>query len=221
MVDSIVHFNIKLVFILLLIFTGTAHASMIDANNPLHNGQATISNIEKSEHSEPKVVHGSSIIENESKQHDLIQTVQIQELKYDNLVSAHKMLQSDYFDLMKKFKILSSDLTTINNQIKESKETKTLEDESMRFEVWIGLLLACVTLIVTGFGVFIALSAFYGYSNIKQAAINGAVMKSESLIENAIQEGHFNVLIYSAVERAVYRDILSEEDFPEDIEDNA
>lgn len=139
-----------------------------------------------------------------------------EELKYGNLVSAQEELLAENITLKEDLITLSNELITIKNQINESKE-----NEGIEFEVWVGLLLACVTLIVTGLGVVIALSAFFGYSNIKHTATDAAVKKSESLVEQAIQTGHFNKLIYSAVERAVYRDILSENDFPEDEEVSA
>ncbi|MEZ8059908.1 hypothetical protein [Vibrio splendidus] len=106
---------------------------------------------------------------------------------------------------------LTRDLDTLKEQLQSNKE-------GMGFEVWLGLTLASVTLIVTGLGVIIAILAFFGYSNIKEAATAAAVKKSELLVLNAIKDGQFNRVIYSAVERAVYRDILSENDFPEEEE---
>ncbi|MEF1284875.1 hypothetical protein QTN94_13080 [Vibrio sp. M250220] len=109
-------------------------------------------------------------------------------------------------------------IKSLTRDIEILKEKLQSDKKEIGFEVWLGLTLASVTLIVTGLGVVIALLAFFGYSNIKREATKAAVKKSELLVLKAIKEDQFNEVIYSAVERAVYRGILSDEDFPEEEE---
>jgi peroxiredoxin family protein len=71
-------------------------------------------------------------------------------------------------------------------------------------------------LIITGVSLGIAIFAFWGYRNIKKEASELAAEKSKEMVENKIEIGEFDQVIYKAVEKAIYRDILSTEDFPED-----
>ncbi|ANS83976.1 hypothetical protein VSVS12_00140 [Vibrio scophthalmi] len=132
-------------------------------------------------------------------------------LERDKLNSEAQLFARINKEQQDKISSLTKDLDALKEQLQS-------DEEGIGFEVWLGLTLASVTLIVTGLGVIIAVLAFFGYSNIKEAATEAAVKKSELLVLNAIKEGQFNKVIYSAVERAVYRDILSENDFPEEEE---
>ncbi len=147
-------------------------------------------------------------------QHNTETQREIHKLKNDKLA-----LELEFVALKEREK--QNKIDSLTNELSELKKELSLEDKKgIGFEVWLGLILASVTLIVTGLGVIIAVLAFFGYSNIKKAATIGAVKKSESLVQSAIKDGQFNEVIYSAVERAVYRDILSEKDFPEENEGN-
>jgi len=77
-----------------------------------------------------------------------------------------------------------------------------------------GLLLACVAIVVTGLGVVIALLALWGYRNIKKKATKEVLKQSDKQIKEAIKSGHFDVLIATEVDRAIYRGIMSDSDFP-------
>jgi len=101
------------------------------------------------------------------------------------------------------------------DDLKKLNDSLTQENDGMSFETWAGILLACVAVIVTGLGVVIALLALWGYSNIKKAATEAAVTESKVLVKEAIASGDFNQLIYTEVNKAIYRGILSENDFPE------
>lgn len=137
----------------------------------------------------------------------------IEKLESDDLDVEVQLIARINKEQRDKIKSLTQDIDLLKEQLQSEKE-----EEGIGFEVWLGLTLASVTLIVTGLGVIIALLGFFGYSNIKQAATEAAVKKSELLVLKAINDGQFNKVIYSAVERAVYRDILSDKDFPEEEE---
>ena len=83
------------------------------------------------------------------------------------------------------------------------------------FSSWTGFLLACVSIILTILGIGIALLAFFGLKELKKAAIEAAVKQSESQVNIAINNGTFNESMHKAVQRVIYRDILSETDFPQ------
>lgn len=157
---------------------------------------------------------GVTSIDNSNKNSNIRERSEFQQLKYEKLALEKQLIALKNQSQLEKIERLTKKLDSIEEKL-------PLENESTGFDVWLGLVLACVALIVTGLGVIIALLAFFGYSNIKKTATIAAVKKSEFLLEKAIQEGQFNEVIYSAVERAVYRDILSEDDFPEEEEASA
>lgn len=105
-------------------------------------------------------------------------------------------------------------LDSINNSLRTELKSK----QSDPYGAWTSLLLACVAIIVTVLGVSVAVLAFWGFTNIKKASVSAAVVesieKSEKEIEKAINSGQFNSVIERAIDRAVYRGILSESDFP-------
>ncbi|CAK6714079.1 conserved exported hypothetical protein [Vibrio harveyi] len=51
----------------------------------------------------------------------------------------------------------------------------------MSFSVWVSVLLACVTIIVTVFGVIVAIVTFFGFKNVKESAIKSAQELSTSV----------------------------------------
>lgn len=75
--------------------------------------------------------------------------------------------------------------------------------------------LAAATLVITGLSISIAILAIWGYRNIKKGAVDEALKQSEQQVIDAIANGEFNATIYLAVEKAIYRDILSTDDFPD------
>lgn len=78
------------------------------------------------------------------------------------------------------------------------------------------LMLGAAGLIVTGVSLIIAIFAFWGYRNIKKEASDYAAVKSEQLVESKINDGEFDEVVFRAVQKTIYRGILSNEDFPED-----
>ena len=161
--------------------------------------------------------------ESESKYNDL-------KLKYDALkaneyevFSSAKETRLIVLDSAKQLTELSSRhivlKANLDQLVNSNSNSNSNNNEGIKFEVWTGLLLACVAILVTALGVGIALLAFWGYKNIKDASVKASLNESELMINQAIQTGEFNDVIYAAVERVVYRGILSDEDFPEESND--
>ena len=141
------------------------------------------------------------------------------ELKFGNLRQQYQELKVENKELVQSINMIKIELSeNTDKNIKLSSVNSKLEQElgsGRQYSTWTGILLACVAVIVTVLGVGIALMAFVGLRDIKKAAIDATLTQSESLVGKAIQDGAFNELIHSAVERAIYRDILSDTDFPE------
>jgi len=112
---------------------------------------------------------------------------------------------------LKNFKVIHEKLKTEHSLLLDN-------SHSNGFEVWTGILLACVAILVTVLGVGVALLAFWGFRNIKEASIKASteesIKSSELIITEAIQSGHFNDAINTVVEEVVYRGVMSEDDFP-------
>lgn len=153
------------------------------------------------------------------------------ELKTEQLESDNAELMSKYEQILKrqaKFELLNEAYKTnaikltnfkvIHEKLKKEHSLLLDSNNSNGFEVWTGILLACVAILVTVLGVGVALLAFWGFRNIKEASIKASteesIASSELIIIEAIQSGHFNDAINSVVEEVVYRGIMSEDDFP-------
>ena len=125
--------------------------------------------------------------------------------KIDSLMEKNNQLEIKQKELEIQLVKLAS-TSTSNIDVAEKKD--------IDFEVWMGLLLACVAIVVTGLGVVIALAAIWGYANIKKKATKEALKQSHVQIKKAIAANQFEELIAKAVDRAIYRGILSDSDFP-------
>ena len=85
------------------------------------------------------------------------------------------------------------------------------------FTEWAGILLACVSVILTVLGVVIAILSFFGYKAAVNKAEDIASSKTEEtvskiareLISEKIDDGDFNDLIQEAVDKVTYRGIFS------------
>jgi len=157
------------------------------------------------------------------------------EILYKGSLSKYDELRLEYDTLNRKFLDLNKSIKNMGIQIQENdsglaKVTNSYSffeerQQTQKYESnWLSYLLASVAIIITALGVGIALLAFWGYKNIKGAAVEDSIQKSkeasESFIENAIEEGKFSDLISKAVDRVIYRDILSRDDFPESENNN-
>jgi len=211
LVDSFFRVNIKRICFLVLFFPNVIQANIDEGINQESLVIASKENAETETRSTENV--NSTLILNSSEN-----VIEPHVKDQDISILAYKTLSLSNADLNRQVSTLTAELALLRNDLKQSLESKDNESGT-RFEVWIGLLLACVTFVLTGVGVIFAVLAFFGYSNIKNAAIKGAVDKSDTLVQNAINSGEFNNVIFSAVQRIVYRGILSDEDFPETEDD--
>lgn len=132
-----------------------------------------------------------------------------------------------------------SRLTADHNQMKEQvnhlnelvqSQDKTIKNiseqlahlrnsESSGFEVWTGILLACVSLIVTGLGVIFAVFSIVGYKQFKDSAIEAATKiakeitpaATEKMFKEHVENGGFNEVIISAVDKIALSNIKDPE----------
>ncbi|EHH1217718.1 hypothetical protein J7H99_003397 [Vibrio parahaemolyticus] len=82
------------------------------------------------------------------------------------------------FDVIEKQKAIISSLQGKQQQLQEQINKS---EGRMSFSVWVSVLLACVTIIVTVFGVIVALVTFFGFKNVKESAIKSAEELSTSV----------------------------------------
>jgi len=170
------------------------------------------------------------------KQYDQRYNERIERLEhlYQDTLSRYNDLKLEYDALKQNSEVLSHSIKGIDSQVdgngnEIARLSKTYSKHEHRHDIedyesnWISYLLAGVTLIVTALGVVIALLAFWGYRDIKNAAVAESISKSkeltESLVVSAIEEGRLSNLISAAVDRAVYRDVLSRDEFPPELDD--
>ena len=115
-----------------------------------------------------------------------------------------KELKADLIIIERKFE-------SLNNLVKE-------KDSSIS---WAGLMIGLATLILTGVSVFVAILAIWGFRNIRDVAIKEAVTRSEVVVKDNIESGDFDEVVNKAVEKAIYRNILSVDDFDENLESSS
>jgi len=154
--------------------------------------------------------------------------------KYEQLEKQYQSLETQLKDLHQSINAIQANNTEIANHtsglaidLVNNRKNISQNKQDIQLNVsqngWGSFLLACVAVIVTVLGVGIALLAFWGYRNIKTASVDASVKnsitQSEAALTLAIGNGDFNDVINSAVERAVYRGILSTEDFPDNPEE--
>lgn len=129
----------------------------------------------------------------------------IKNLEDDAVKSALiKELKADLIIIERKFE-------SLNNLVKE-------KDSSIS---WAGLMIGLATLILTGVSVFVAILAIWGFRNIRDVAIKEAVTRSEVVVKDNIESGDFDEVVNKAVEKAIYRNILSVDDFDENLESSS
>ncbi|GAA80105.1 MULTISPECIES: hypothetical protein [Pseudoalteromonas] len=161
-----------------------------------------------------------SEIDIKTKYEQLEKHYQSLETQLKNLHQSINVIQANNTEIANHTSGLAIDLVNNRKNISQNKQDIQL---NVSQNSWGSFLLACVAVIVTVLGVGIALLAFWGYRNIKTASVDASVkdsiMQSEAALTLAIENGDFNNVINSAVERAVYRGILSTEDFPDYSED--
>jgi hypothetical protein len=125
--------------------------------------------------------------------------------------------------------IALQDLKITELEKKLNKQVAEIENNGISFGVWIGILLACIAILLTIFGLGLAVLSFFGYRKViesaatsaRAAAIEVAEKTVGQLVSSAtekeiislIDKGKFNTIISHAVNNVVYRGINAVEDF--------
>lgn len=72
-------------------------------------------------------------------------------------------------------------ISNLNEKQQHLQEQIDQSEGEISFSLWVSVLLACVTIIVTVFGVIVALVTFFGFKNVKESAIKSAEELSTSV----------------------------------------
>ncbi|RUO42425.1 hypothetical protein [Idiomarina aquatica] len=118
------------------------------------------------------------------------------------------------------YSVLAEELRTLKHQLNELRYVSNLVKVNENHNDWIGILLVAASLVFTGLSFILGILALWGYRNIKSGAVESAIKQSNSVIASRIEKGEFNDIISRAVERTIYRDVLSANDFPENPDDD-
>lgn len=136
-------------------------------------------------------------------------------LKYSELTASDKLSEVNLSVQKNKLEEISFEISEVGELI------KTSDYQSIGYSLGVlQVVLASVSVLVTILGVGIAMLTIWGYKNIKEASIDAstkeAVNASKIKIQDAIQSGDFNEVVGSAVNKELYRGVLSDQDFPVD-----
>ncbi|MFG1483488.1 hypothetical protein ABMA79_09610 [Halobacteriovorax sp. HFRX-2_2] len=149
---------------------------------------------------------------------------------------AKQEVVDDYEKLSLKFENLKQDIKNNNkyllgafdtsrknsNEIINLLKSPPVENKGMSFEIYAGLALSAVSVVVTALGVIIAILAFWGFHNIKKSAIEAAkdasVESSGRKLEEAIIQGRFNNIINSAINYVAFKDVMSDDESEDDMD---
>ncbi|MDT3282980.1 MULTISPECIES: hypothetical protein [Shewanella] len=98
----------------------------------------------------------------------------------------------DLLDTIEQYKKVVGDLKSEQQELKNSLTEIENTNSSMNYSMWISILLACVTVIITTLGVVVAVVAFYGYRNVRDSAKEAAhiVASDVAKMEANIQINH-------------------------------
>lgn len=97
--------------------------------------------------------------------------------------STQNNIEADNLDLTL-LKVIENQKSAISNLQERQQQLQEHIEKSegrMSFSVWVSVLLACVTIIVTVFGVIVAIVTFFGFKNVKESAIKSAQELSTSV----------------------------------------
>ena len=83
-----------------------------------------------------------------------------------------------------------------------------LPNQILSYNQFVGILLACVTIVITLFGVFLAVLAFYGFSSIEDRVRQTSKETAQSTLELALApDGELHKLTIREVTSIIYRRI--------------
>lgn len=146
--------------------------------------------------------------------------IALAEVKYESLKFNQEKLKS-LQELAPSYnqdnlKSLKDEVSKLKIELQELKSISNLVKVSGKHSDWTGWMLGAASLIITGLSFTLAILAFWGYRNIKTGAVESAIEKSKSVVSTKLENGEFDSVIFKAVEKSIYRNILSENDFPTD-----
>jgi len=171
---------------------------------------------------ETKLIESKSESEGESVE-ALNGKIALLQLKYnkllDKLESGLTEKQQQQLPALN-YSALAEELRTLKHQLNELRYVSNLVKVNENHNDWIGILLVAASLVFTGLSFILGILALWGYRNIKSGAVESAIKQSNSVITSRIEKGEFNDIISRAVERTIYRDVLSANDFPENPDDD-
>ncbi|AUJ71393.1 hypothetical protein [Pseudoalteromonas sp. NC201] len=142
------------------------------------------------------------------------------EVKYESLKFNQEKLKSVQEQTPKysqeSLNNLKDEVTRLKIELRELKDISNLVKVNGKHNDWTGWMLGAASLIITGLSFTLAILAFWGYRNIKAGAVESAIEKSKNVVSTKLENGEFDSVIFKAVEKSIYRNILSENDFPTD-----
>jgi uncharacterized membrane protein len=116
-----------------------------------------------------------------------------------------------------------------NLEKKLEAQIKATNTAGISFEVWIGILLACIAILLTVLGLGMAILSFFGYNKVVSSAATSAETVAKAKAEETVKilvgkatedeiiklidKGNFNTIISHAVDNVVYRGINAVDDF--------
>lgn len=151
------------------------------------------------------------------------------QLLNDEINSLHRQIVSEEKNIWLANKKFETAINTQNLKIKELEtQLHSLNGKPITngttFEVWAGILLACVAIMVTILSVMLAFFQIKGIANAKAEAVieAGKVaheitprVAEDKLLEH-VREGGFNKIIEDAIDKVAFSNINDPEDYTED-----
>lgn len=204
------HQNTKTLLILILLFCTGVQASIAKAQD------------------DKQIIQSAAMIEAQKNQPTIITEQYISEAinHVENKInSIHNLLALQEEEIGQKIK----DLDTLISFQKETiysleTELKILttppKDNGMKFEVWSGILLACVAIMVTVLSISIAALNFIGFKNVKTESLEIASLTAstiapevaEKVAKQYFKERKFNDVIRQAVDQIAFSNIRADKD---------
>lgn len=114
------------------------------------------------------------------------------------ILEREENIQAREAQLLNALEFQQKALISIGNE-KEKIQAELDSDHGLSFATWTGILLACVSVIVTVLGVVIAILSFFGYratiEKAKKIALKSADKSAREEVRGQIENGRFDKLI--------------------------
>lgn len=169
--------------------------------------------------SSPQIKVPSKTVSNVSQDNNVALERQLNEIQ--------RILSAQEDNTNKKIEKLEATIQSQKKIINEMEfELKSLKGKPLTngttFEVWSGILLGCVAVMVTILGVGVALLSFIGYRELIKKGTEKASLvaaeKTEKEFQRFIKQGKLDAVIAEGINRITYRDISSNSEANGDIE---